>query len=100
MSSGRRNLNGLTLGRRSQLGLTLIELLVALVISSVIAIAAIAALVVSRQGFTTVDAASQLRDNARFATDMLQRFGVQAGFRDITDATTAWAKDPTTGSVE
>ena len=39
-----------------QAGLTLIELLVALVISSVIAIAAISALVVSRQGFSSVDA--------------------------------------------
>lgn len=76
-----------------QAGLTLIELLVALVISSVIAIAAISALIVSRQGFSTVDAASQLRDNARFATDMLQRFGVQAGFNDFTDATTVWPKD-------
>lgn len=76
-----------------QAGLTLIELLVALVISSVIAIAAISALVVSRQGFSTVDAASQLRDNARFATDMLQRFGVQAGFNDFTDATTVWPKN-------
>lgn len=76
-----------------QTGLTLIELLVALVISSVIAIAAISALVVSRQGFSTVDAASQLRDNARFASDMLQRFGVQAGFNDINDATTVWPKD-------
>ena len=76
-----------------QSGLTLIELLVALVISSVIAIAAISALIVSRQGFSAVDAASQLRDNARFATDMLQRFGVQAGFNDFTDSTTVWSKD-------
>ena len=74
-------------------GLTLIELLVALVISSAIALAAISALVVSRQGFSTVDAASQLRDNARFASDMLQRFGVQAGFNDFADATTVWPKD-------
>ena len=79
--------------RRMQSGLTLIELLVALVISSVIAIAAISALIVSRQGFSTVDAASQLRDNARFATEMLQRFAVQAGFNDFTDATTVWPKD-------
>ncbi len=78
-----------------QNGLTLIELLVALVISSVIAIAAISALVVSRQGFSTVDGASQLRDNARFANDMLRRFGVQAGFNDLADATTVWQKDAT-----
>lgn len=66
-----------------QRGLTLIELLVALAISTVIAIAAVSALVVSRQGFTAVDVASQLRDNARFSTDLIQRLGVQAGYQDI-----------------
>ena len=71
-----------------QSGLTLVELLVALVISSIIAIAAVSALIVSRQGFTTVDAASQLRDNARFATDLIQRLGVQAGYEDLMYATT------------
>ncbi len=81
----------------AQRGLTLIELLVALVISSVIIIAAISALIVSRQGFSTVDAASQLRDNARFATQQIQRFAVQAGFNDFEDATTTWTKDKTTG---
>ena len=79
--------------KKSQGGLTLVELLVALVISAVIAIAAISALIVSRQGFTAVDAASQLRDNGRFATEMLQRFGVQGGFNDVIDATTVWPKD-------
>lgn len=68
---------------KNQSGLTLVELLVALVISTVIAIAAVSALIVSRQGFTTVDSASQLRDNARFATDLIQRLGVQAGYLDF-----------------
>ena len=58
---------------KNQSGLSLVELLVAMAISTVIAIAAVSALIVSRQGFTTVDAASQLRDNARFATDLIQR---------------------------
>ena len=97
MSHSTKKFQGLNASRPFQRGLTLIELLVALVISSVIAIAAISALVVSRQGFTSVDAASQLRDNARFAMDMLQRFGVQAGFNDFADATTVWPKDPITG---
>jgi len=69
-------------------GFTLVELLVAMAISSVIAIAAVSALIVSRQGFVTVDAASQLRDNARFATDLMQRLGVQAGYEDFIYATT------------
>lgn len=69
--------------KNQQLGLTLVELLVAMVISLLIALAAIAALTVSRQGFSTVDAASQLRDNGRFAADLIQRLGVQSGFKDV-----------------
>ena len=72
--------------RGRERGLTLVELLVALAISTLIAIAAVSALIVSRQGLTTVDGASQLRDNARFATELIQRLGVQAGFDDITYA--------------
>lgn len=64
-------------------GVTLIELLVALVISLLITLAAIAALTATRQGFNTVDAASQLRDNGRFTTDLIQRLGVQSGFKDV-----------------
>lgn len=66
-----------------QNGLTMVELLVALVISLLIALASIAALTVARQGLTTVDAASQLRDNGRFTADLLQRLGVQSGFKDV-----------------
>ena len=65
---------------KKQRGLTLVELLVALAISTVITIAAFSALIISRQGFTATDVASQLRDNSRFATDLLQRLGVQAGY--------------------
>jgi type IV pilus assembly protein PilW len=67
----------------SQRGLTMVELLVAMVISLLIALAAITALTVSRQGFATVDAASQLRDNGRFAAELIQRLGVQSGFKDL-----------------
>jgi type IV pilus assembly protein PilW len=82
--------------RQTQQGLTLVELLVAMVISAVVAIAAISALIVSRQGFSTVDAASQLRDNGRFAADLIQRLGVQAGFQDVAYAAT---KRATPGAV-
>ncbi|MFM9881293.1 MAG: PilW family protein [Burkholderiaceae bacterium] len=75
-------------GKNRLKGLTLIELLVALAISSILALAAIAALVISRQGFTSVDAASQLRDNARFSTDLIQRLSVQAGYKDLQYAST------------
>lgn len=71
---------------RDQRGFTMVELLVAMVISLFIALAAIAALTATRQGLTTVDAASQLRDNGRFAADLIQRLGVQSGFKDVWDA--------------
>ncbi|VTU28948.1 Tfp pilus assembly protein PilW [Variovorax sp. PBL-H6] len=66
--------------------MTLVELLVAMALGLLVTLAATAALVVARRGFTTVDAASQLRDNARFATDAIQRLAVQAGYRDLSYA--------------
>lgn len=69
-----------------QQGLTMVELLVAMLISTFIAIAAISALVVARRGFSTVDASSQLRDNGRFASELIQRVAAQAGFLDVADA--------------
>jgi type IV pilus assembly protein PilW len=69
-----------------QRGFTMVELLVALVISLLITLAAVAALTVSRQGFNTVDASSQLRDNIRFITDLMQRLGMQSGFKDTVYA--------------
>jgi type IV pilus assembly protein PilW len=70
-----------------------VELLVAMVISLVIALAAISALTVSRRGLTTVDAAAQLGDNARFASALLLRLGAQAGFRDVEYAATPRASN-------
>ena len=61
-------------------GLTLVELMVAMTLALLVALAAIAALLISQQGFHAVDAASQLRDNARFATDLIRRVVLQAGF--------------------
>jgi len=68
--------------RNRHRGLTLVELMVALVIGLLISLAAVSAFLMTRQGFTTVDAASQLRDNARFATDLIQRISSQTGFKD------------------
>lgn len=66
----------------TQRGFTLVELMVALALSLLVVLAAVSALLVSRQGFTSVDSASQLRDNARFATDFITRLAVQSGFKD------------------
>ena len=68
---------------KKQLGFTLVELMVALALSLLVVAASISALLVSRQGFTSVDAASQLRDNARFAIDFITRLSVQSGYKDI-----------------
>lgn len=69
--------------RRAQAGLTLIELMVALVIGLVITAAAVAALLAARNGFGSVDATTQLRENARFTADLIHRLAVQGGFEDV-----------------
>lgn len=70
-------------------GFTLVELLVAVVLALLVALAAAGALLVARQGFGQVDAAAQLRDNARFAQAILERITVQAGYQDLLAATAA-----------
>ena len=69
--------------KKKQTGLTIVELMVAMAISMLIALAAVAALVVARQGFNTVDSASQLRDNLRFSAELIQRLATQTGFKDV-----------------
>lgn len=82
----------------------MVELLVAMVISLLIALAAIASLTVTRRGFATVDASSQIRDNSRFAADLIQRLGVQSGFKDVmyagVDATLAESSSDKAPSVK
>ena len=68
--------------RRPQAGFTLVELMVAMAVGLLISLAAIAGLISARRGFSTVDAASQLRDNGRFSVDLIRRLGVQSGFKD------------------
>ena len=75
-------------------GLTLLELLGAMTLGLLIVLAAAAALLVSRQGFFAVDAASQLRDNARYAQSIVQRVGVQAGFKNINMLVPPPPEDP------
>ncbi|WP_295856167.1 PilW family protein [uncultured Xylophilus sp.] len=68
---------------RHQHGVTLVELLVAMTLSLVVVAATVAALGMARQGFSTIDAASQLRDNTRFSAELIQRIVQQAGYRDV-----------------
>ena len=69
--------------RRAMQGLTLVELMVATVIGLLIVLAAVAAFTATRRSASTVDASSQLRDDARFASDIIQRLAVQTGFEDL-----------------
>ena len=71
--------------------MTLTELLIAVAVGLLVMLAAVSTLSAARRGAGTVDAASQLRDNARFATDMIQRLAVQAGFEDLASASAPYA---------
>ena len=74
-----------------QAGLTLVEMLVAVTLGLLVTLAAVAALLIGRQGFTSVDQSSQLRENARFATNLIQRVVIQAGYESHRDGTVASA---------
>jgi type IV pilus assembly protein PilW len=70
-------------GHRQQTGLTLIELLVALGLGLVVTVIAATAMLLAQQGYTTVDATTQMRDRQRFAVDLLTRVIAQAGYQDL-----------------
>jgi|EndMetStandDraft_9_1072997.scaffolds.fasta_scaffold48515_2 type IV pilus assembly protein PilW len=75
-------------------GVTLIELMVALVLGLLIVAAAVAALIIGRQGFTSVDSSTQLRENGRFAASLIERIAVQAGFENAAYGMVSGAKPP------
>lgn len=75
-----------------QAGFTLVELMVAMAVGLLVVLAALAALLVARSGFSNVDAASQLRDNGRFVSLLINRLAVQSGFKDFYAA--AGPSDP------
>ena len=68
--------------KKKDTGFTLVELLVAMALSLMLAVAAVSALVLARQGFFSTDASADLRDNGRFAATILRRITVQSGFLD------------------
>jgi type IV pilus assembly protein PilW len=71
--------------------MTLVELLVALAVGLLVTLLAASTLLASRRGAVAGDAAAQLRDNARFAADLIQRLAAQAGFEDLAVATAPYA---------
>ncbi|MBQ6657374.1 MAG: PilW family protein [Ottowia sp.] len=79
-----------------QRGLTLIELMVALVVGLMVILAALSVFTTTGRSAGTVDAAGQLRDDARFAADIIQRLAVQTGFEDIGFVTRTYQGTPQT----
>jgi type IV pilus assembly protein PilW len=67
-----------------QRGLTLIELMVAMVLMLLVSIATVALFNVSASSFRTVDAGQELQDNGRFAMEILGQAVRSAGFQDRT----------------
>lgn len=88
--------------RAVQRGVTLVELLIAMVISLVVIIAASSVYLISGQSFNTVDAGSQLQDSARFGTYILRRMVQQAGFEDYSEfaANQSRAKSASVASID
>ena len=66
-------------------GMTLVELMVAMVLGLLISAAAVAALIIGRQGFASVDSSTQLRENARFeaAFEMGMDFCLRQGSQSV-----------------
>lgn len=67
-----------------QQGLTLVELMVAMVLMLLVSIATVALYNVSSSGYRTVDANQELQDNARFAMEVIGQAARSAGYQDRT----------------
>jgi type IV pilus assembly protein PilW len=76
-----------TAAARHQRGLTLVELMVALTLSLLVTLAAVGALLFSRQGANAMDQSALLRDNGRFATELIRRITLQAGYESMISST-------------
>jgi type IV pilus assembly protein PilW len=67
-----------------QRGLTLVELLVAMVLMLLVSIATVALFNVSATSYRTIDAGQELQDNGRFALEIIGQAARSAGFQDRT----------------
>ena len=70
-------------GPSAQRGLTLVELMVSVVLALLVTLAALGALLFSRQGGAAMEQATALRDNGRFATELIRRIVAQTGFESF-----------------
>lgn len=69
-----------------QKGLTLVELMVALVLGMLLITGVISIFITSKQGYANQDATSQLQENARFSLEMMSREIRMAGYGGCSDA--------------
>jgi type IV pilus assembly protein PilW len=69
-----------------QRGLTLIELLVSLALMLLVILAATSIVAFSSSSFNSLDQVSQMRENARFAKEVITRSVLQAGYQDIANS--------------
>lgn len=72
--------NGIARGPRRSRGLTLVEVMVALVVGLILSAGAIQIFVSSKQAFRTTDAVSRIQENGRYALQFLAKDIRQAGF--------------------
>jgi type IV pilus assembly protein PilW len=68
-------------------GFSLVELLVAMVISLALVFAAVATLLMGSRGYATVESSAQLQQNVSFVLALIGRVTAQAGFQDAYFAT-------------
>lgn len=65
-----------------QRGLTLVELMVAMVLMLLVSLATVGLFNISASSFKTVDAGQELQDNARFAMEIIGQAARSAGYQD------------------
>jgi type IV pilus assembly protein PilW len=70
------------LRQKLQLGLTMVELMVSLVLASLITLAATALYTVALSSYRTVDASQELQDSGRFALEVIGQAARQAGYQN------------------
>jgi len=70
----------------SQLGLSLVELLIAMALSLILMTGVISIFISAKQGYSNQDATAQVQENARFALDIMTREIRMAGYGGCSDA--------------
>lgn len=72
--------NPVTVPPRGQVGLSLVELMIALVLGLLISAGVVSIFLSSKQSYQTQDAISQIQENARFAQEFIARDARMAGY--------------------